>query len=105
SNGSVVLAIGHAVRSVALWFQGQIAQVLLLTRASTSVGSDLDSWMADFFFARAGAAAATGQVTFSRFTPTAQAIVPIGAPVSTGPAGQIFAVTLDTANSAYNAGL
>ena len=81
-------------------------QLLTVTRASTSVGSDLDSWMADFSFTRLPAVAATGQVTFSCFTATTQNIViPIGATIQSADGTQIFAVVVDTTNSAYNASL
>ena len=77
--GSVLRAISEAVSGVVLWLQAIILQLLTLTRAATSVGADLDSWCADFGFFRLAARAATGQVTFSRFTATQQAVVPIDA--------------------------
>src|SRR4051794_26633430 len=81
--GSVLRAIAEATASVVLWLQAIILQVLTLTRAATSVGTDLDSWMADFGLARLAAVAAAGQVTFARFTATMQAVVPVGANVQT----------------------
>lgn len=103
--GSVLRAIAEATASVVLWLQAIILQVLTLTRAATSVGTDLDSWMADFGLFRLAAVAATGQVTFARFTATMQAVVPVGANVQTSDGNQNFTVVLDTTNSAYNAGL
>lgn len=103
--GSILRALAQAVAGQFLWLQAIILQVLTLTRAATSVGADLDSWCADFGFTRLPATAATGQVTFSRFTATQQAVVPVGATVQTSDGSQTFAVTLDTGNSAYNAGL
>ena len=103
--GSVLRAISEAVAGVVLWLQAIVLQVLTLTRAATSVGADLDSWCADFGFDRLSARAATGQVTFSRFTATQQAVVPVGAAVQTADSTQRFFVTTDTSNSAYNAGL
>lgn len=105
SVGSLTLAWGQAVTGVALWLQAQIAAVLLLTRASTSFGTDLDSWCAQFFFYRLPATLATGQATFSRATPTLQAVVPVGQLISTGPGGLQFIVTQDATNAAWNAGL
>lgn len=105
SEGSVFLALGQAVTGVYLWLQALIGQVLLLTRAATSFASDLDSWMADYFFYRLAAIAATGAATFSRFTPTQQAVVPVGQLISTGPGNAQFIVTTDTGNAAYNATL
>ena len=103
--GSVLLAIAQAVAGVVLWLQAIILQLLTLTRASTSVGSDLDTWLADYGFSRLPAVAATGQVTFSRFTSTLQALVPVGAGVQTADGTQSFTVTIDTTNSAYSATL
>jgi uncharacterized phage protein gp47/JayE len=103
--GSVLRAIAEATSAVILWLQAIILQILTLTRAATSVGQDLDSWMADFGLSRLPASASTGSVTFSRFTATQQALIPIGATVQSADGTQTFAVTLDTTNSAYNAGL
>jgi uncharacterized phage protein gp47/JayE len=101
--GSILRAIVEAYAAVALWLQGLILQVLALTRAATSSGSDLDSWVADFGLTRLPAAFASGQVTFSRFTSTLQAVVPIGAIVQTADGSQQYAVTVDTTNAAYSA--
>jgi uncharacterized phage protein gp47/JayE len=103
--GTVFRALGEAVSGVALWMQGLILQILALTRASTSTGSDLDSWLADFGFVRLAASASTGTVTFSRFTPTAQAVVPVGTIVQTTDGSQQFTVNLDTTNAAYSSTL
>src|SRR5580693_2208235 len=69
SIGSVVRAIFEANASVVLWLQWLIVQVLQSTRAGTSNGADLDSWMLDFGLTRLPDAPSTGIVTFSRFTP------------------------------------
>src|SRR5690242_21764185 len=69
--GSTLRAVLEANASIVLWMQWLILQVLQSTRASTSTGADLDSWMADFTLTRLPAAPATGAVTFSRFTPLA----------------------------------
>jgi uncharacterized phage protein gp47/JayE len=103
--GTVLRALGEAVSGIALWLQGLILQMMALTRASTSTGPDLDTWFADFGFARLGAASATGSVTFSRFTPTAQAVIPVGTVVQTTDGSQQFTVNLDTTNAAYSSTL
>lgn len=105
SEGSITLALGQAATGAFLWLQALIANLLLLTRAATSKGVDLDSWMADYFFTRLPAVPAVGQVTFSRLTPTLQAVVPIGQGVSTGPGGIQYIVTADPTNGAYSAAL
>jgi len=101
----VLLAIAQATAGALLWLQAIILQLLTVTRAATSVGPDLDSWMADFNFDRLQAVAATGQVTFARFTATQQAVVEIGVTVQSADGTQNFTVTLDTTNSAYSATL
>lgn len=103
--GSVLRALVEAVAAVALWLQGMILQLLAATRAATSSGTDLDTWMADFGLTRLAAVAASGNVTFARFTTSLQAVIPIGATVQTADGSQVFAVTLDTTNPAYSSTL
>jgi uncharacterized phage protein gp47/JayE len=103
--GSILRAVMESSAAVVLFLQGLIVQLLSITRASTSTAGDLDSWAADYGVARLAAAKATGIVTFSRFTATAQAVVPIGAQVQSFDGTQTFNVTLDTTNTAYNATL
>lgn len=103
--GSILRAIIEAVAGVALWLQGLVLRTLAASRASTSEGTDLDSWVADFGLTRLQAASSVGTVTFSRYTPGAQAIIPIGALVQTADGTQRFAVVIDATNGAYNAGL
>jgi uncharacterized phage protein gp47/JayE len=101
--GSILRAIAEANAAVVMWIQGLILQVAALTRGSTSHGSDLVSWFADFGFVMEAAAYASGQVTFARFTNTQQAVVPIGAIAQTQDGTQIYAVILDSGNAAYSA--
>lgn len=103
--GSVIRSIVEANASIALWMQSLMASLLQAMRASTAVASDLDSWMADYGVTRLAAAFASGNVTFSRFTTTQQAVVPVGAVVQTADGSQKFTVTLDSTNAAYSAGL
>lgn len=103
--GSILRAIGEATAWVAMWLQGLILNAIALTRAATSSGSDLDSWCAQFFFTRLPPTAASGQVTFSRFTATQQAVVPFGSIVQTGDGTQQYSVVADTSNPAYSATL
>ncbi|MRW88877.1 baseplate protein [Duganella sp. FT80W] len=99
--GSVLRALVETNAALGLWLQSMIIQVLGVTRASTSSDSDLDSWMADYGVTRIAATAAVGQVTFSRFTPTTQAIVPIGSIVQTADGSLQYAVTVDLSNPSY----
>jgi len=99
--GSVLRAILESNSAIGLWFQALIINLLSLTRASTSTAGDLDSWMADFGVIRLPAGVATGQVTFSRFTPTIAALIPFGSTVSTADGSQRYTVTVDTTHPAY----
>jgi uncharacterized phage protein gp47/JayE len=101
--GSALRAVLEANASVALWMQWLILQVLQTTRAATSTGPDLDSWMADMTLVRLPAVASVGMVTFSRLTPTATAFLPVGALVRSADGSQTFAVTGDSTNSAWSA--
>jgi uncharacterized phage protein gp47/JayE len=100
--GSVLRVILEANASLALWLQWLIVQVLATTRLATSTGADCDSFGADFGFTRLPAIAAIGQVTFSRFTPSVAAFIPVGTNVSTSANTQTFVVTADVTNSAYS---
>lgn len=99
--GSIIRAVTEANAAVVLWLQSLIISLLATTRASTSTGADLDSWMADFAVTRLPAVAATGNVTFARFTTTNPASIPVGATVQTGDGSQVFQVVADTTNPAF----
>ncbi len=105
SIGAILRAVVESVGLVVTWLQGLILQLLTTTRASTSSGSDLDSWVADFGLTRDPAELATGSVTFTRFSTTGQGIVPFRATVETADGSQQFIVTQDSTNPAYNATL
>lgn len=124
TTGAILRAVAQSVAALVLWLQGLVLLELARTRLSTSpTDADADSFVADFFgpfadgvpatFKRLGAVASSGLVTFTRLTPTGVAIVPApdpvtglhGATVSTQDGTQKFAVTIDTTNPAYNAGL
>jgi uncharacterized phage protein gp47/JayE len=103
--GSTLRAILEANASVGLWMQWLILQVLQMTRAATSVGPDLDSWMADMSLSRLPAVPAVGSVEFSRYTATASSFIPAGALVRTGDGTLTFVVTADATNSVWNSEL
>lgn len=102
SVGSSLRAILEANASLGLWVQWLILQVLQATRAATSTGGDLDTFLADYGVARLPATAATGTVTFGRFTALTGAVVPVGALVRTADGSQTYAVVADTTNAAYS---
>lgn len=103
--GSVLRSIVESNSAMMLWLQGMILQLLATTRAATSSGEDLDSWVNDFGISRLSARVANGQVTFSRFTLGQQSVIPIDAQVETTDGGQVFNVILDTVNANYSAAL
>lgn len=103
--GSVTLAIVEATAQVVVWLEGLILLLLATVRASTSNGTDLDTWMADYGLFRLAATSSTGQVTFSRFTSTYQAIIPVGAVIQTADGTQQFTVIADATQTAYSSTL
>ena len=103
SVGSIVRALFEANASVVLWVQWLILQVLQTTRASTSVGSDLDSWMMDFGLTRLPAAPSTGIATFSRFAANLAATIPLASIVKTTDGSVSFSVTEDNTLSVWQA--
>jgi uncharacterized phage protein gp47/JayE len=103
SVGSVLRAMLESTASVILWLQGLILQLLTTTRAASSVGSDLDSWMADYGVTRISAVQAQGAVTFARFTPTNVATIAVGQLVQTADGSQRFAVIADATQPTFSA--
>ena len=104
SVGSVLRAVLEANASIGLWLQWLITEVLATTRATTSTGADLDSWVADFGLIRLPGIAATGIATFSRTTAGFSAVVPTDALVKTGTGmdALTFRVVADAGNPAWN---
>ena len=102
SVGSVLRAIIDANAGIVLWIQWMILLTLQTTRAATSTGDDLDSWLNDFSFPRLPAIAAVGTVTFSRFSPIGSALVPAGTGVKTSDGAVAFSVATDISNPAWN---
>ena len=102
SVGSVLRAFVEANAGVAVWLQALVLKVLAASRLATSTGSDVDTFIADFGLTRLPAAAASGQVTFSRYTATNPAVVPVGANVQTADGSQVFQVVADATNIAYS---
>lgn len=100
--GSTLRAILEANAAIALWMQWLIVQVLATTRAATSNGIDLDTWVADFSLARLPASPATGQATLGRFTATQQATIQAGTSLRTADGSQVFTIAIDVTNAAWN---
>ena len=101
SVGSVLRAILEANAAIVLWVQWLVLLTLQATRASTSCGADLDSWMADFSFSRLPAVSSSGTATFSRFSSTASAFISVGTIVKTEDGSVSFSVVSDLTNPAW----
>ena len=65
SSGDPLLAIFQAWSGQAVFLENVAAQLAALTRAQTSTGANLDTWMAQFNFSRVPATYAQGSVTLS----------------------------------------
>ena len=105
SVGSVLRAIMEANAAIVLWAQWLVLLMLQTTRAATSIGTDLDSWMADFSLTRLPATTASGTATFSRFSGIAAAFVPAGIAIKTQDGAVSFTVVADVSNAAWQANL
>ncbi|MDR3536530.1 MAG: baseplate J/gp47 family protein [Acetobacteraceae bacterium] len=105
STGSLLRAILEANASITLWLQWLVICVMRIMRASTSAGSDLDSWMGDFGFTRLPSSCAFGVVTFSRYNVSNNATIAPDALVRTADGTQTFSVSTDAANVAWNTAL
>ena len=103
SVGSILRALIEANAAVVQWAQWLALLTLQTVRAATCSGSDLDSWMADFSLTRLPATPSSGFVTFSRYAPVTQAVIPVGASVRTSDGLNEFKVSQDETNSSWNA--
>lgn len=103
ASGSPVRAIIEGVASCALWLQYLILSALTTTRLTTSSGTDVDSFLAQFNQVRLSGDAATVTLTFTSLNPTATSgVVPVGALVTSSDGTVQFAVIADATNSAWD---
>lgn len=100
--GSVLRAILEANASLVVWLQNVALKTLALTRAATSSGSDLDSWMADYGLTRLPSVASSGEVTFARFTTGSRVTIPIGTLIQNFDGSQEFRVIADNSYPTYD---
>ncbi len=101
--GSILRSVVESSSSIVMWLQGLLLSILSMTRASTSSGADLDSWMADYFFYRDAAIFATGDVTFSRFTTGVATLISVNSLVQTQDGSRQYVVIVDTDHPDYDA--
>jgi hypothetical protein len=102
SPGSVLRSLLEANAAVAMWMQWVMLAILQNTRATTSNGQDLDSWMLDFGVFRLPAIASSVLVSVSLFASTRRAVVPSGMIVKTTGGDKKFAVIEDTTSSVWS---
>jgi hypothetical protein len=100
--GSIMRAVVESNSTLVVYLSNLILELLATTRASTSTGTDLDSWVGDYGLVRIPAVAASGYVTFARFTPSQIASVPVGTLVETGDGSISFTVIADVSNSNFD---
>jgi uncharacterized phage protein gp47/JayE len=100
--GSILRAVIESCAAAGLWLQSLVLQVAALTRLATSTGADADSFVNDFGFSRIQAVGASGNIVFSRGTPTSAATIPVGTQVQTADGTQTFQVFADPTNAAWN---
>lgn len=101
--GDALLAIFQAVSAQIDFLQGQVLAVNDLSRAQTSAGADLDSWMAQFNFFRNLAVMAEGEVTFASLIPAVnQALIPAGSLVQTTGGAVQYQVIADTTQPTWS---
>lgn len=120
SIGSTLRAIVEGFGGLFLWFQALVLQLLTAIRLNTSTGIDVDTFTADFMpilpgsitavlpsgSPRLGAQAASGNVTYSRFTaaPTT-CFINVGATITTTDGNNTqFSVIDDTTFATYQLG-
>jgi len=104
NQGSIMLAIVEAAAGMFLWLQWQAVILLGISRLATSNGADVDSFCdGDFDCPRLQGSAASGQVTFARYSTANAAIIPVGTPVKTIDGTQSFTVIADSSNAAWQA--
>ena len=103
SPGSVLRSLLEANAAVAMWIQWLMLAILQTTRAATSEGADLDSWMRDFGVSRLPAIASTGHISVSRLVDTDRTVVPKGMIVKTTNGDKAFVVTEDANNPVWSA--
>jgi phage-related baseplate assembly protein len=101
--GRPLYAITNVIADGIEYLQGVCFQILLNTRLSTCDDPSADTFFAQFNFARLPAVASTGIVSFSRFSSSATALVPLGTTVKTADGTVSFTVIQDNANSYFNA--
>ena len=103
SVGSSLRAVLEASAGIGLWMQSELLRVAAASRLSSSSGADAESFVADYGLSRLPAVPAFGNVTFSRFSASQAASVPVGATVRAADLTQDYAVVADPAHPLFSA--
>lgn len=99
AEGATMRAWVEAQGGVGLYLQGLMVKAIALSLFATRYGTDADEFGAQFGFLRLPAIAATGTLTFARYTDTEEGIILVGTLVATGDGTVQFAVTADPTNA------
>lgn len=101
--GSVVNALVEAHGATAIWEESLIQYVLAAARLSTSTGTQVISFLADFGLVPPPPVQASGEVNFSSASSTSVRTIPVGSTVSTNISNGIdFNVIVDLNNEFYD---
>jgi len=110
TSGSIAGSIVNSFAAMVLFLQQQAQYLVTVSRAATSVGVDLTSFVADYYLSptRVAATFAQGPVTFTRFqVAPAQVVIPVGTIIQNKvlpPLATIqYQVIADTTNANFNA--
>jgi hypothetical protein len=103
SIGAILRAFTESTSGIALWLESLALSVLAVTRAATSNGDDLASFVQDFGMTTLPGAPSSGVETFSRFSPVIQVLIPVGTPIQTSDGSQQFVVVVDPSYPSYSA--
>lgn len=104
NEGDVLLAIFEGVASQDVFLQAQAQVVNQIARLTTSTGSDVDTFLAQFGFTRTPPTLATGTETFTAPNPAASQVLiyPAQSALLT-PGGAIsYSIVPDTSQTAWN---
>ncbi|PHK92899.1 baseplate protein [Pseudoroseomonas rhizosphaerae] len=104
TSGSILRSLFNAVAAVMLWLQLIAYEVLSVTRLSTSTGTDVDSWLADWEVQQRQAATyATGVTKWERNSAPRALGLPVGAMCRTDDGSRTALVIADTGHDYWSA--
>lgn len=106
SAGDPLLAIFQSMSSQFIFLESVATQLAALTRAQTSTGANLDTWMAQFSFTRLPAVAPVGSITLTALSAhSTNTTVPLTTIVQTAGGSIQYQLVADTTQAAYSSAL